>query len=116
VTMGGAIFQRWFQDERLREDDRMTRTISTRQRFWMPLVLLALAVALALGGCARHNGASNGAPASSQSTTSPGQSAGASDVQQLEQLDQQTQNDLNSLDTDENNANQNPGSDQETQP
>ena len=93
----------------------MTRTTSKRQRFWMPLVVLALAAALALGGCARHNNAGNGTPPSGQST-SPGQSAGDSDVQQLQQLDQQTQDDLNSLDNDQNNADQNAGNDQETQP
>jgi TolA-binding protein len=95
-----------------------------RQRFWLPLVVLALVIALALGGCAK--GAQNtGAPGnqttnSSQtpgSTASPsGSSNTSNELQHLQQTDQQNQNDLNNLNNDDQNANQNNGNDQEIVP
>jgi hypothetical protein len=114
--MGGAIFQRRFQDGRLQKVEPMSKTTRKRRRFWMPVVVVALGLTLGLGGCARNGAAGSGNVPSSQSTNGSGQSAGNSDVQQLEQLEQQTQNDVNGLNNDQNNANQNAGNDQETQP
>jgi TolA-binding protein len=102
----------------------MTKATSKGRRFWLPLVILALAVALALGGCAR--GAQNTGATGSQSTTGasqptsvstqPGTGSTNDELNQLQQVDQQTQNDLNTLNNDEQNANQNTGSDQEVVP
>jgi hypothetical protein len=111
------------------EAQRMRRSVMTtrkskRQRFWLPVIVLALAVALALGGCAR--GGQAGGPSSSGQTTTQnttGSSAGASgqnntqqELQNLQGVSQQNQNDLNGLGDDDNNTNQNQGNDQETQP
>ncbi len=90
------------------------KATSKRKRFWLPLVALALAVALALGGCARgvqHSGV----PGSSSQAPGAGSSTN-DELNHLQQIDQQNQQDENSLNTDEQNADQNPGSDQEVMP
>ena len=97
------------------------KAMSKRQRFWLPLIVLALAGALALGGCARgvNTSGASGQNTSSQSSSTAGQSGGSStsnDINRLQQIDQQNQNDQNGLNTDGQNANQNTGSDQEVQP
>ena len=104
----------------------MTTRKHQPKRFWLPVIVLALAAALALSGCARgiHTGS---APNSGQTTS--GQSAGATntpaaagqdttqqELQNLQGINQQNQNDLNTLGNDDNNTNQNQGNDQETQP
>ncbi len=108
----------------------MQKQSKTRSRFWLPIIVLVLGVALALGGCARSGPASSGGTVpSTQSTGGSGQTGtgqtgtgqtgsgnASSDIDALQQLDQQTQNDVNTLNNDQNNANQNPGNDQETQP
>ncbi len=95
----------------------MTTRNSRRAGFWVPLVVLVLAVALALGGCGRaaHMGSSATYPSSQQAGGS-GQSATNDELQQLQQLEQQTQQDLDGLNNDQTTANQNIGSDQEIQP
>ena len=98
----------------------MKKQSSRRNRFWLPIIVLALGVALALGGCARNGPASSGGTVpGGQSTSGSGQTGSgdaSSDINVLQQLDQQTQNDVNTLNDDQNTANQNPGNDQETQP
>lgn len=94
------------------------KNASRRRRFWLPLVVLALVVALALGGCARgaQNSGVSGNPTTSSSSQTPGGSSASDELNHLQQIDQQNQNDANGLNNDTQNANQNNGNDQETQP
>jgi hypothetical protein len=99
------------------------KTKSKRRSFWLPLVVLALVVALALGGCARgaQNSGVPGNPTTSSSSQTPGAgnpggSSTNDELNHLQQIDQQNQNDANGLNNDGQNANQNTGNDQETQP
>jgi uncharacterized protein HemX len=104
----------------------MTTRKNQHKPFYLPVIVLALAAALALGGCARgiHTGS---APNSSQTTSGP--SAGATttpaatgqdntqqELQNLQGINQQNQDDLNTLGNDDKNTNQDQGNDQETQP
>ncbi|HEY7350166.1 MAG TPA: hypothetical protein VH599_17740 [Ktedonobacterales bacterium] len=93
------------------------KATSKRKRFWLPLVILALAVALALGGCARS--VQNTGASSSQTTNGAGNSGQTStndELNHLQQIDQQNQHDSDTLDNDEQNANQDSGTDQEIIP
>lgn len=98
------------------------KNTSKRRRFWLPLVVLALVAALALGGCARgaQNSGVSGNPTTSSSSQTPGASnpggSSSDELNHLQQIDQQNQNDANGLNNDTQNANQNNGNDQETQP
>ncbi|GEM_PF-1889961 len=104
----------------------MTTSTRKRNRFWVPLVVLMLAAALALGGCAKaaQNGAGSPGttqnPGTSQATNTTSQNGNSGntsqEIQQLQQIDQQNQNDQNTLNTDDQNSNQNNGSDQEVTP
>jgi hypothetical protein len=115
----------WRKKKQKVVSELMKKHSSKRNRFWLPILVLALGVTLALGGCARTGPASSGGSVpSGQSTSGSGQTGtgqtgsgnASSDINALQQLDQQTQNDVNTLNNDQNNANQNPGNDQETQP
>ena len=87
----------------------MTTRKNKQKRFWLPVIVLALA--LALGGCARA-----GQTASGPSTGATGQGNTQQELQNLQGTDQQNQNDLNGLGNDDNTTNQNQGDDQENQP
>src|ERR1051326_1875611 len=98
-------------------------TMKDRKSLWLPMAVLAVVFLLALGGCVRGantgntsgNQATGQTPGSTSTTTSGGSSA-SDELNRLQQIDQQNQNDNNSLNTDDQNANQSQGSDQNTQP
>jgi hypothetical protein len=96
------------------------------KRFWLPMLVLGLAVLFALGGCARGINAGNSGNTQGNLPTTSSQTPGttttssggdiSAELNRLQQLDNQNQTDNNSLNTDDQNANQNFGNDQETTP